>query len=74
MVSGIFISILTDFFFDFDKNMMEMMPILPIYSSTFGQMMGIDGVAPPPLHPNYLTLIFFNDNTGGDDCATCVPR
>ena len=25
------------------------MPMLPIYSSTFGQMgMGVDGVAPPP--------------------------
>ena len=31
-------------FFDFDRNMMEMMPILSIYSSTFG-LMGIDGLA-----------------------------
>ena len=39
--------ILTDFFFYFDQTMLEMMPILPIYFSTFGQMgMGIDGVAP----------------------------
>ena len=29
-----------------------MMPIFPIYSSTFGQMgMGIDEVAPPPPPP-----------------------
>ena len=28
--------------------MMEMMPIMPIYSSTFNQMgMGVDGVLPP---------------------------
>ena len=42
MVSGIFI-------FDFDRKMIEIMPILPINSSNFAQMgMGIDGVAPPP--------------------------
>ena len=36
MVSGIFI-------FDFVRKMMKMMPILPIHSSTFGQMgMSID--------------------------------
>ena len=69
MVSGIFISDFVRFFSDFDQNMMEMMPILPIYSSTFGQMMGIDGVP-----PDLFNFKFFSDNTGGDDCGTCVPR
>ena len=55
MVSGIFIFNFYLFFFDFNQNMMEMMPILPIYSSTFGQMKGIDGVPPPPI---YLTTKF----------------
>ena len=33
--------------YDFDQEIMEIMPILPIYSSTFGQMgMCIDGVVP----------------------------
>ena len=40
MASGIFI-------FDFDQKIMEMMTILPIYFSIFGQMgKDIDGVAP----------------------------
>ena len=50
MVSGVF-----NFrFFDFDRKIME---IMPIYSSTFGQI-GIDGVAPPP------SLLYF---------AVCTP-
>ena len=41
-------------FFDFDRKMMKMMPVLPIYSSLFGQMgMGIDGVPPSPFLQNF---------------------
>ena len=51
MVSEIFIFDF-DLFFDFDRKVIKMMPILPIYSSTFGQMgMAIDGFAPSP---NYI--------------------
>ena len=73
MVSGIFIFDFDRFFSDFDQNMMEMMAIMPIHYSTFGQIMGIDGVAPLST-PQLFNFKFFNDNTGGDDCATCVPR
>ena len=51
MVSEIFIFDFDRFFSDFNRKMMKMMLILPIYPSTFGQMgMGVDGVAPPPPH------------------------
>ena len=48
-------SILTNFF-DFDQEMMKMMPILPINSSTFGQM-GIYGVAPTPFYVLQSTIL-----------------
>ena len=55
MVSELFM--LTDFF-DVDRKMMNMMPILPIYSSSFNRIgMGIDGVAPPP--PKNLFVYYF---------------
>ena len=52
MVSGTIsfdFSISTNKLFDFYQKMMKMMPMLPIYSSSFGKIgMDIDGVAPPP--------------------------
>ena len=48
VISGIYIFDFDRFFSDFDQKVMEIMPILPIYCSNFGQMgICIDGVAPP---------------------------
>ena len=49
MVSRIFI------IFDFDRKM-KMMEIVPIYSSTIGQM-GIDGVLPPTMLIHLLNIV-----------------
>ena len=60
MVSGLFIFdflILTEIFLDFDRKMFEMIHILPIYYSNFGQMgMGIDGLPPPRFKNNYTSI------------------
>ena len=56
MLSGIFIlnfSTLTEFLFDFDQ---KMMPILFVYSSTFGQM-GISIYGVPPTI-SYTTTVY----------------
>ena len=57
MLSEIFIfnfSTLTEFLFDFDQ---KMMPILFIYSSTFGKM-GISIYGPPPPTISYTTAVY----------------
>ena len=52
MASEIFIFDFDRFFFDFDQKMMKIVPILSIYSSTFGQMawssMRLPTPPPPP--------------------------
>ena len=51
MVSGIFSFDFDQIFSDFDRKIMKMMPMLPIYALPFIQMgMGIDGVPASPIN------------------------